>query len=145
VHIQRFTEDGVSLLRVPLYGKHAAGRSFVIDEATWLEGRKAGWPAAWILVNEPKVQKHYVSTCTKPLSNGRGAVSLARIVKQAGPGEVVQFADGNTLNFRPINLVKFCAVQAAQKRGGGQRGWCPPWHGATEEFADEQADGDVPW
>ena len=104
VHTKRFTENGQQMIRVPLFGKRALGRSFVLDADVWRAGRQTGWPAGWIINYDGKSGREYVVSFCKPVCSGNKPAVLARIIAGARAREVVSYVDNNTFNLRAANL-----------------------------------------
>ncbi len=89
-------EDGRLLALVPL------GRSSNVFAELWIEDWdfliKLGTPGNWTLMGHNR----HVGVSSHRASGNK--LSVARILKNAGPGETVQFADGNPHNLRNENL-----------------------------------------
>lgn len=112
VNVQRFLEDGVERVRVPLFGR-GHGTSVVLDAANWDDGRdNQGWPECWTLGGAPNGQGHVVTgrkTVSGRAQQPRSRTPLAamgRLIMDAQPGEAVRYLDGNTCNLRRANLIK---------------------------------------
>ncbi len=119
--VRHFSSDGQRLVRVPLSGKSGVGHSMILEADIWKAGREnGGWPPNWRAVCDRKSGRLYVVTRCKPISVDNRSVSLARIIANAGPEEVVKYRDGDTLNLRRVNLEKLSRSEF-QRRYYGHR------------------------
>jgi hypothetical protein len=137
VKVRRFVLNGEQMVSVPLFGIHGEGTHMVLEESVWRAGRAAGWPAMFTMVAEPKVGKHYVVSCRKPLCEDGIAVHLSRVIMAAKRGEMVSFRDGNTRNLHRNNLLKESRQDLCYRVFG-----LPSVIEETEDIGD---DLDVPW
>jgi hypothetical protein len=120
---RRFTEDGLDLLAVPLFGKSGAGREFIIEEAVWRAGRDhQGWPPKWITIDQFRGKKSYVATCSAPLSIGGKPVFLARLIACPGPNHCVMFRNSDELDMRRTNLEIVTVAEWWERIRAGRRG-----------------------
>ena len=111
--VERFEENGIARVRVPLSGKHGIGFSMTLDATDWDDIRARGWPFFSIVTPCKDARRAgYVSTASRPISTDGNAVSLARfIMKPAGAHEHVGYIDGDEFNLTRENL---CVHKASE-------------------------------
>ncbi len=93
-------EATARVVLVPLRGKYGDGRAFVLDAADWPAVRDT-WAGLWSLARTGR--RFYVVGKYPPVA-GTSTAHLARWLVGAGRGDMVQYADGDTLNLRRANL-----------------------------------------
>jgi hypothetical protein len=127
VAVERFTMDGVELVRVPLFGR-GHGHSMTVEAADWDLGQSKGWPECWILGGGPDRLGYVVSSrkavshlAKQPRSRTQ-LVALGRLITEAVWREVVTYRNGNTLDLRRSNLCKLDRGAALQKRNDLREG-----------------------
>ncbi len=107
----RPTDATGRVLAVELSGALGAGRVFRIDEADW-HYVTASHGAAWGLVGSGD---GYGSLYVRKHRAAGGAVTLARLLAGAQPGEVVSYFDGDPLNLTRCNLLVSTRAEAARR------------------------------
>ena len=94
-----------------------------LDAADWDDGREnKGWPECWILCHVGKGRYPYVVSRQRSVigqAQQQGSdpkATMARLILDAKPGEVVIYLDGNPRNLRRSNLLKLDRKAAARWR-----------------------------
>lgn len=99
--------NGVEVAHVPL----ADGQTATLDKADHDAMRAAGWSDRWCLVSDGGPHLAYVRVAQ---NNATGnLVTVARIIMEAGRGQVVRYRDRDRTNLRRANLY---VAQGAAKR-----------------------------
>ena len=91
-------EEGKHVVQVPL--DSTAKKNAIVLEKDFDELIQLGLSPIWCTI--PNRKRSIVAVWNNPL---RRYASVARMVANAGPGQAVSFANGNTFDLRSTNLV----------------------------------------
>ncbi|MBX9701782.1 MAG: HNH endonuclease [Acetobacteraceae bacterium] len=107
-------------VRVALYGSLGAGKSFLMDAADW-QWISPEYGPAWLLnANGDRTRAHvrragHAVAAAARQCGEKPVATLARIITGAGPGEVVLYRNGDTLDLRRVNLEVVSRAEAARR------------------------------